>query len=96
MVILLTLLIRDLPYINVTIINKIWIIYLLLLLVLALMSIRFRYAHILLCTSILIFTAFVLELLSIVFVADMIGIFIYFLLWIILLHLTRTTFRHSD
>lgn len=93
LLILFTLLIRDLPYVNVAIINRMWIVYLVILLVTVLSSLKFRYAPVLLVTCALFFIAYILTILSIVFVADAIGILIYFSIWILLIHLIVTTFR---
>ncbi len=83
LVILFTLLLRDLPYINVIIIGKIWIIYLLILLLFLLSSIRFKFAMVSYLTILLFLAAFVLTLFNLTFFAEAIGILIYFSLWIL-------------
>ena len=94
LLILFTLLIRDLPYINVAIIGRIWIIYLLILLVILLTSIKFKYSLFLYATAILFFVAFLLTILTLGFMADAIGVLIYFSLWVLLIH-AILEFRNS-
>ena len=90
--ILLTLLLRDLPYVNVVVINKMWIIYLLILLFIALSSIKFKVSIVLYTTILLFLIAFIWTLLRLNFFADAIGSLIYFSLWIIFIHKSVTFF----
>lgn len=91
--ILVTLLMRDLPYVNVIIINKIWIFYLILLLLVGLSSIRFKVSLVTYATFALFFIAFILTLLKLSFFAEAIGVLIYFSLWVILIHKMIAFFR---
>lgn len=84
--ILITLLMRDLPYINVVFIGKIWILYLLILLFVVLSSIKFRFALVTYGTVLLFVIVAVLTLLSLIFFAEAIGVLIYFSLWILVIH----------
>lgn len=84
--ILLTLFLRDLPYLNVTFIGKMWLIYFALLLFIILVSIRFRVMFFWYATFVLFFAAFVLTLLRLPFFAESVGVLIYFLLWAIVIH----------
>ena len=93
LLVLFTLLIRDLPYINVAIIGRIWILYLLILLVVVLTSLKFQYQLVLWATYLLFVVAFVFTLLAIPFVAESIGILIYFALWVLLGHAVLTSIR---
>lgn len=86
LLVLFTLLIRDLPYVNVAIIGRMWIIYLFILLVILLTSIKFKYSLFLYATFVLFFAAFVLTILTLGFIADAIGVLIYFSLWVLLVH----------
>lgn len=91
--ILLTLLLRDLPYVNVIVIKKMWIFYLLILLFVALSSIKFKVSLVAYATVFMFLVAFILTLLQLNFFADGIGTLIYFSLWIIFIHKTVTFFR---
>lgn len=84
--ILVTLLLRDLPYFNVIVINKIWILYLIMLLLVALSSIRFKFSIVSYVTLLLFVAAFILTLLGLTFFAEGIGTLIYFALWILLIY----------
>lgn len=86
LLILLTLLLRDVPYFNVLIIGKIWILYLLIFLVIVMAWIRFRYAIFLQGTVILLLVAYVFTIAGIPFLAEAIGILVYFSFWIIFIH----------
>ena len=93
LLVLLTLLIRDLPYVNVAIIGRMWIVYLLILLVVILTSLRFKYTLVLGATYFLFLIALTFTLLSIPFIADAIGVLVYFSLWILFCHDLITTLR---
>jgi len=86
LLILLTLLLRDVPYFNVIIIGKIWILYLLILLIALMTSLRFRYSMFLPITIILFLLALLFTLISFPFMAEAIGILIYFAFWVIFIH----------
>ena len=91
--ILVTLLLRDLPYVNVVIINKMWIFYLIILLLVGLSSIKFKVSLVTHTTFALFLIAFILTILKLNFFAEGIGILIYFSLWVILIHKMVTFFR---
>ncbi len=84
--VLITLLVRDLPYFNVLVINRIWIVYLLALLLIFLSNIRFHVRYVVYFTLALFVVGLVLTLLRLTFFADGVGVIIYFALWIILIH----------
>lgn len=84
--ILLTLFLRDLPYVNVTFIGKMWLIYFALLLFTILVSIRFRVIFLWYATFVLFFAALILTLLRLPFFAESVGVLIYFLLWAIVIY----------
>lgn len=91
--ILVTLLLRDLPYVNVVIINKMWIFYLIILLLVGLSSIKFKVSLVTYTTFALFLIAFILTILKLNFFAEGIGILIYFSLWVILIHKMVSFFR---
>lgn len=84
--ILLTLLLRDLPYLNVALISKIWLIYFAILFFVILSSVKFRVILLWYLTFALFFISFVLTLMPLPFFAESIGILIYFSLWAIVIH----------
>lgn len=84
--ILLTLFIRDLPYINVLIISKIWIVYLLVLLVIFLYKVNFNVRYVLYSALLFFIFAFFLTVLSLSFFSEGAGVILYFSLWIVLIH----------
>lgn len=86
LLILLTLFLRDVPYFNVFIIGKIWILYLLIFLIFVMAGIRFRHTIFLPGTVMLFLLAYVLTIADITFLAEAIGILIYFSFWIIFIH----------
>ncbi len=84
--ILITLLLRDLPYFNVLIVNRIWIIYLLILLLLILSGMKFKVRHVSYAVLLLFIGAFILALLGLTFFAEGVGAVLYFALWIVFIH----------
>jgi len=92
---LMTLLLRDLPYVNVIVINKMWILYVGMVLLVAFSRIRFKFSIVFYGTVALFVASFILTLLGLTFVAEGIGIFIYFALWILLLHAIGSYVRKS-
>ncbi|OGG24524.1 hypothetical protein A3A79_05060 [Candidatus Gottesmanbacteria bacterium RIFCSPLOWO2_01_FULL_43_11b] len=94
-VIVITLLLRDLPYANVIFINKIWLLYLLILLLIILSSMKFKVTLVSYLTGFLFFVAFLLTLLKLTFFAEAIGALIYFSLWIVLVHQIILFYRQS-
>ena len=95
LLILLTLLLRDVPYFNVFIIGKIWILYLLIFLIVAMAGIRFRHTIFLQSTVMLFLLAYVFTIVDIPFLAEAIGIIIYFSFWVILIHALVTSIRQD-
>lgn len=87
---------RDLPYINVAIINKMWIVYLVILLLLLLSSIKFKISIVSYLAGSFFLVAFILTLLGLTFFAEAVGILIYFSLWIVLVHKIITFFRDEQ
>lgn len=86
LLIVLTLFLRDLPYLNVLFISRIWLIYFAILLFVLLAGIKFRVTIMWIATYLLFGWAFVLTVLRLPFFAEFIGVFIYFLLWAIVFH----------
>lgn len=84
--ILLTLFLRDLPYFNVLFINRLWFVYFVLLLFVLFARADFRVTVLWLVTFILFLVAIVLTVIKFLFFAETIGIFIYFLLWMIVIY----------
>ena len=84
--ILLTLLLRDLPYLNVVFISRIWLIYFAILFFVILASIKFRVILLWYATFALFLVAFVLTLMRLPFFSESAGILIYFSLWAIVIH----------
>lgn len=83
--ILVTLLLRDLPYANVVFISKLWLVYFAILIFVILVTIKFR-VRVLWYTTIALFVmAFVLTLMRLPFFAESIGVIIYFSLWVIII-----------
>lgn len=84
--VLLTLFLRDLPYLNVLFISRIWLMYFAILLFVLFAGIKFRATIIWLATYVLLGVAFVLTILQLPFFAEFIGVLIFFLLWAIVVH----------
>lgn len=84
LLILFTLFLRDLPYFNVLFIDKLWIFYFFLFLLFLFYSIKVNIRYVYFVCFVLFFLAFVFSLLRLEFFAHVSGIFIYFLLWIII------------
>ncbi len=80
-VILLTLLLRDLPYFNVIYINRIWLLYLTILLIVLLSNVRFKISRLRNVTVLLFFASYILTLSGLLFFAEALGTLIYFSLW---------------
>lgn len=84
--ILLTLFLRDLPYINIVFISRLWLIYFAILMFVILATIKFRVILLWYVTIALFIGAFVLTLMRLSFFAESIGVLIYFSLWVIIIH----------
>ena len=81
--ILFTLLLRDLPYFNVIVISKMWIVYLFLFLVILLSRIRVKIATFYIIIMLLYGVALVSSLFILKFFSESIGIILYISLWIV-------------
>ena len=84
--ILLTLLLRDLPYVNVVFISRIWLIYFAILFFVLLAGIKFRVILLWYSTFVLLIAAFVLALMGLPFFSESVGMLIYFSLWAVVIH----------
>lgn len=82
-ILLITLLLRDIPYINVLFINHLWIVYLLILFFFLFSNVRISLRHVLYATLLFFAGAFTLSLFRFVFMAEAVGILLYFFFWII-------------
>lgn len=78
---LLSLVFRELPYVNVLVAGKLWIFYGLLLLVLIFVR-KIRNLPLVLLGIFFLFIAFLLTLFNLNFFAEILGLGIYFLLWL--------------
>ena len=80
--ILLTLFLRDLPYFNVIVIDKMWIVYLLLFLLILVSFIHMKITTFYYIIVFVFSMVLVMTLLSLRFFAESGGIILYFSLWI--------------
>lgn len=78
LLILLALLLRDLPYINILIIDKIWILYLFILLLLALWNIRIKIRFITYFSSVILTIALFLSIIQVPRLLEGVGVLKYF------------------
>lgn len=85
LVILFTLLLRDLPYFNVVIIGKMWMIYLLLFLVILTSRVGVKLTAVTFVIVFLLGVALLLTLSNLKFFAEIVGIILYFCMWIVML-----------
>lgn len=94
------LLLRDLPYFNVLVIERLWIIYLLLIIVGLFYFIPKRTSVFFFGAFSLIFIAAVFNFVGIAIIPEIIGIIIYGLLWTIVLqkiiYLVRSSRHNND
>jgi len=84
--VILTLLLRDSPYMNVLFIGRIWLFYFAILLFLIFIAIKFKVVFLWYGAFILCILAFVFVVLRLPFFAELNGVLIYFALWIIVIH----------
>lgn len=84
--ILVTLLLRDLPYVNVVFISRLWLVYFAILMFVILASLKFRVTILWYTTIALFVMSFMLTLMRLPFFAESVGVLIYFFLWIIVIH----------
>lgn len=82
----LILLLRDTPYLNILVINRLWIVYILVLAIIAFLFIPRREGYLIPVLFFALFLSLILILTGITFVAEVIGIVIYVLLWLIVVH----------
>lgn len=86
---LITLIARDMPYINVFIIDKIWVIYAIFIVVFSLLFIPLRFAFFSTGVVILFSASIVFTLLKYSALAEISGLGIYFFLWVIVIYKIR-------
>lgn len=94
--IMLILLLRDTPYLNILIINKLWIVYLLVVAIIAFFFIPRNKGYLTIALFVSLFLALILILTGITFVAEVIGIILYVLLWLIVLHKVTSFVRERE
>lgn len=78
---LILLFLRDAPYINVFIINKLWLVYILLILVIVFFFIPRKESYLWRTLFSLPFVALIFTLLRITIAAEVIGVVLYSILW---------------
>lgn len=83
-VLLVTLLLRDVPYLNVLFINQLWIVYLLMLFIFIFSNVTIYLRHVFITALLFFAFALVLSLFKFVFLAESVGILVYLFFWIIL------------
>lgn len=81
----LILLLRDTPYLNVLIINKLWIVYILVVAIIGFFFIPRNKTYLITALFFLLFLAPILTLTGITIAVEVIGIIIYVLLWFFVL-----------
>lgn len=95
----LILLLRDTPYLNVLIIDKLWIVYVLVVAIIAFFFIPRKEGYLITALFFFLFLALILILTGITFAAEVIGIIIYILLWFIviqkIIYLVRSEKRNN-
>lgn len=82
----LILLLRDTPYLNVLVINKLWIVYILVVAIIAFFFIPRKEGYLITALFSALFLALILIFTGITFAAEVIGIIVYVLLWFVILH----------
>ena len=81
--ILVTLFLRDVPYLNVFFVNKLWIFYLFLLAFFLIYMLRAKLKYLIYLCLALIIPTLLFILVKLNYFADAVGIFVYFFLWIV-------------
>lgn len=79
------LLLRDIPYFNVLIINKLWIVYIFVIAIIALFFVSRKKIYLGVAFFFLLFLALILTLAGVIVGADAIGIVIYILVWLVVI-----------
>lgn len=79
------LLLRDIPYFNVFIIDKLWIVYILVIAIIGFFFIPRKKVYLKIALFFLLFLALILTLMVVRVGADAIGIVIYLLLWLVVI-----------
>lgn len=90
------LLLRDMPYINVLIINKIWAAYIICFALVLFSFISLKVRSILIFLTILFLTSIVLNILRFYSISEISGIIIYFLLWFLAISKIKFLINSSD
>lgn len=93
MIILLTLFLRDLPYFNVYVIRQLWLVYFLLFLTAIFSNLKISSNAVLSLSLLFLLAMLVLSLLKFTFFAEAMGIFLYFLFWILIIFAVRDSHR---
>lgn len=81
-ILLITLLLRDVPYINIIFINQLWIVYLLLLIIYIFSNVTIYFKHVFFTSLFFFVIAMVLSLYRLSFIAEAVGILLYLFFWI--------------
>ncbi len=84
--VLFTLFLRDLPYLNVIFISRMWLVYFALLFFVVLSILKFRVIFLWYGIFILLSIAGMLTIMHLPFFSESIGILIYFSFWTIIIH----------
>lgn len=79
------LLLRDTPYLNILVIDKLWIIYVLIIAAFAFFFIPKKKIYLLIALFLLLLGALILTFMGIEIAAEVIGIVLYAILWFIVL-----------
>ncbi len=93
---LILLLLRDVPYINVYIINKLWVAYVLLILVIVFFFIPRKESYLWGTLFFLPFIALIFTLLRIKIAAEVIGVVLFLILWLAVLLKIISFVREKD
>ena len=86
LLIIFTLLLRDAPYLNVFIINKLWIVYILLIAVIVFSFIPKKTVYLWSTLFLLPFIALIFALTKITIAAEVIGVILYSILWFVAIY----------
>lgn len=81
----LILLLRDAPYLNVLIVDKLWIVYILLISVIVFSFVPRKQIYLTGVLFLLPFTALIFSLLKISIGSEVVGVIFYFFLWLVVL-----------
>lgn len=81
----LILLLRDAPYLNVLIIDKLWIVYILLISLIIFFFIPRKQTYLTVALFLLPFIALIFSLLKVSIGSEVVGVIFYFFLWLVVL-----------